>query len=380
MKKKWIAVCTLVLLASACGKKTQETKPVRKDITETVYASGILEARNTYSLTAQADGYLVAVNFNEGDIVAPGKVLAVVDNKESGFNRESANDLFVIAEKNTQNDAPSLVQAKNNMATAQQKKEQDLKQFKRYQELLAAKAIATVDYENVALQYQNSARNYDDAVENYRLLKTQAEQQLISTKAAKKVNETILTKNEIIAIVRGRVYKKYKQVGDYVKRGEAIALIGDADDIYAKINVDESNIAKIKIGQEALVQLNTQLGNNYKGIVSEIYPMFDDASQSFFCKIKFMDTLGFSIVNTQLQSNIITGVRKNALLIPKNYIDAGGFVQIKGMKEKTKINTAFASSDWVLVLGGIDENTVLETDDIAENKVKTSEAGASMAK
>ena len=91
MKQYTIIAIAAITILSACGKKTQETKPIRKNITETVFASGILEAKNTYSLTAQADGYLVAVNFTEGDIVEAGKVLAVVDNKESGFNKEIIN-------------------------------------------------------------------------------------------------------------------------------------------------------------------------------------------------------------------------------------------------------------------------------------------------
>ena len=376
MKQCIIVAIAAITILSACGKKTQETKPIRKDVTETVFASGILEAKNTYSLTAQADGYLVAVNFIEGDLVEAGKVLAVVDNKESGFNKKSANDLFAIAETNTQNNAPALQQAKNNITIALQKKEQDLVQYIRYKALLQNNAIAKVDFENIELQYKTSTTNYDNAVESYNLLKQQADQQLISSKATKKINETVLTKNEIKAVVKGKVFRKYKQVGDYVKRGDVIALIGEANNIYAKINVDESNIAKIKIGQQATVQLNTQRGKNYKGIVSEIYPQFDDASQSFFCKIKFIDTLDFSIVNTQLQSNIITGIQKNALLIPRNYIDFGGFVQIKNKKEKTKVTTAFVGGEWVQVLSGIDENSILITDNIAGNNIKTSEAGS----
>ena len=380
MKQYTIIAIAAITILSACGKKTQETKPIRKNITETVFASGILEAKNTYSLTAQADGYLVAVNFTEGDIVEAGKVLAVVDNKESGFNKESANDLFAIAQNNTQNNAPALLQASNSIIQAQRKMEQDYLQYLRYKDLMLVNAIAKVDFENIELQYKTSTTNYDNAKENYNLLKQQADQQFISSKALMKINEITLTKNEIKAVVKGKVFKKYKQVGDYVKRGDVIALIGEANHIYAKINVDESNIAKIKIGQEATVQLNTQRGKNYKGIVSEIYPQFDEASQSFFCKIKFIDSLDFSIVNTQLQSNIIIGVKENALLIPRNYIDYGGFVQIKNKKEKTKVTTAFVGGDWVQVLSGIDEKTVLVTDNIADNNVKTSEAGESMAK
>jgi len=378
MKQYLMPAIAVAIILTACGKKTEETKPIRKDVTETVFASGILEAKNTYSLTAQADGYLVAVNFNEGDIVDASVVLAVIDNKESGFNKKSANDLFAIANDNTQSNAPALLQAQNNIQLNEQKMAQDLVQLNRYKDLLATNSIAKVDYENVELQYKTAKANYENSVENYKQLKQQAEQQVISTKVAKKINETLVSKNEIRAVVKGMVFKKYKQIGDYVKRGDVIALIGEATNIYAKVNIDESNIAKIKIGQEAVVQLNTQRDTTYKGIVTEIYPLFDDATQSFFCKIKFTETLNFKIVNTQLQSNIIIGVKKNALLIPRNYIDFGGFVQIKGNTAKTKVTTTFVSSNWVHVTSGIDENNVLVTENITSNNQKTSEAGAQM--
>ena len=94
MKNQFIlAIATLFFLAS-CGKKTQETKPIRRDVIETVFALGVLEAKNTYTLKAQTDGYLSAVNFEEGNFVNAGKILAIVDNKESGLNQESAKELY----------------------------------------------------------------------------------------------------------------------------------------------------------------------------------------------------------------------------------------------------------------------------------------------
>ena len=49
-----------------------------------------------------------------------------------------------------------------------------------------------------------------------------------------------------------------------------------------------------------------------------------------------------------------------------------------GNKEKTKISTSIISNQWVQVLSGINENTVLITENVAENNIKTSEAGSQM--
>jgi HlyD family secretion protein len=369
-----ITLFSLLILAS-CGKKTVETKPIRKDVTETVFASGILEAKNTYTLKAQTDGYLSAVNFEEGDLIKIGTVLAVVDNKENSFNNESAKDLYDIAQSNTQSNAPALLQAQNTININKQKMQLDLVQYERYKKLWAENSVAKIDFENIELQYKTSKGNYESALENYKVIKQQANQQVISNKAMKNVNNSALSKNQIKAVFSGKIYKRYKQIGDYVSKGEAIALIGEPQNIYAKVNVDETNIEKIKVGQEAYVQLNTNKEKTYKGKVSEIYPSFDEATQSFICKITFSEPLDFVIVNTQLQANIVVEFTKNALLIPRNYVDFGGFVTLKETGKKVKITTKFSSSEWVQVISGIDENTILVTDNITENKTTTSEVG-----
>lgn len=378
MNHKIIILFINIILFSSCGKKVEETKPIRKDVTETVFASGIVEAKNTYTLKAQTDGYLSAVNFEEGDLVNSGTILAVVDNKENSFNNESAKDLYDIAQSNTQNNAPALLQAQNNIAINKHKMQQDFLQYERYKKLWNENSVAKIDFENAELQYQTSKANYESSLENYKLIKQQANQQVISNKTLKNVNNTILSKNQIKAVVSGKIYKKYKQIGDYVSRGEAIALIGDSEELYAKVNVDEGNISKVKIGQEALIQLNTSKNKIYKGKVSEIYPSFDEASQSFICKITFSQPIEFNVVNTQLQSNIIVGFTKNALLIPRNYIDFGGNVQVKGKKGKIKVETKFVSNEWVQVIKGIDDNTILITENIAENNIATSETGSQL--
>jgi HlyD family secretion protein len=377
--KSVIAGIFVFALASGCGKKSEETKPIRKDVTETVFASGVLEADGTYNLTAQTDGYLLQINFKEGDIVKEGSVLAVVDNKENKYNTESTTALYSIAQSNLSPNAPALMQAKNNVAVAKHNLQQDSLQLERYRKLLATKSVAQIDFENAELKYQTSLASYESSKESYKLQKQQAEQSLINNKALKEVNRVVFGNNEIRAVVRGRVYEKRKQKGDFVRKGDVIAVIGNADNLYAKINVDESNIGKIKLGQEALIQLNTNKEKLYKATVGEIYPAFDDTSQSFYCKLLFTDSLDFKISGTQLQSNITVGFQKNALLIPRNYLNFDGTVQIKGEKQPTKVITNFVSTYWVQILSGITEATVLVTENISTNKLDTSEVGGSMA-
>lgn len=373
-----LALIACMAMASSCGKKMEETKPIRKNVTETVFASGKLEAKNTYRLTVQTDGYLSSLNFEEGDVVETGRLMAVVDNRESGFNKESAAALYDIAKSNTKQSAPALQQAQNAITISKSKMEQDFVQYQRYKKLWESNSIAKVDFENAELQYKTSKTSYESALESYRQAKQQADQQVISNRAQKNINQVLSAHNQVTTVVGGKVYKKYKQAGDYVKRGDVIALIGEATNIYAKVNVDESNIERVKIGQQAIVQLNINKDKMYKGTVAEIDPSFDEEAQSFTCKIIFTDTLDFKIAGTQLQANIVVDTQRYALVIPRNYLDLGGHVMIKGKKEPVKVVAKFVSSEWVQVLNGIDDNTVLVTDNIRENKMNTSEVGSQM--
>jgi multidrug efflux pump subunit AcrA (membrane-fusion protein) len=373
MRTKIISgLAAFATLLVSCGKPTQETKPIRKDVTETIFASGMLEANGTYSLTSQNDGYLVQVNFEEGDIVKEGQVLAVVDNKQNVFNNKSANALYEISRSNLSPNAPSIVQAKNSSLVAKQKMELDSVQAERYKKLFESNSVSRTEKDNMQLQYQTSKTNFANSLESYNLVKQQAEQQVIINEAQKDVNRNLSGNNEITAVFNGKVYKKFKEKGDFVRKGDLIATIGDPNFIYAKVSIDESSISKVKLGQVAIISINTMKGKTYKGKVAEIFPAFDEATQSFSGKLFFTDSLDFKVINTQLQSNIIIGETKNALLIPRNYLKYGDYVEVKGKKQPVKVTTRLVGSQWVLIEEGITENDVIITDNIAGSDISVS--------
>lgn len=361
------SLLAIAFALSACGKKVTETQPIRKDVTETVFAAGVLEAEGMYSLTAQTSGYITRLPFEEGDIVASNTVLAVIENTENRINTQGTAELLGIAESNLSDNAPLLLQAEQNIEQTRLRMEQDKKTEERYKRLLASESIARVEYENALLAYQTSKSNYESAVANYDKIKQDAEQQVVNSRTSNQIYASALGKNEVRAVIRGKVYKKYREVGDYVRQGDIIADIGSPEILYARVNIDESTISRIQPGQEAVIKLNTNPDQTYQGVVREIDPAFDEASQSFVCKLYFTDSLDFKIINTQLQSNIIVGMQENALLIPRNYLDFGGYVQVKGQEEKTKVETQFVSNEWVQVTSGIDDQVILITDDLSAN-------------
>ncbi len=347
-----------LLLFNSCGKNDETTKPIRENITETVFASGVLVPENQYNLTAQSDGYLISLNFEEGDIVTTGDLLAIIDNKTYDINSHSANLLLNIAKNNTSPNAPALKQIEANLKAAELKMKQDELQTERYKKLYETNSVSKLEYENMVLAYENSKANYLAIKENYNLQKQLAEQQLINQQSQSEVNKVLQGNNELRAVVGGKVYTKIKELGDYVHRGEIIAIIGNPNNLYAKLSIDETSMSKIKLNQKVIIQLNTDKQSNFAGIISEIYPSFDKQTQSFYCKVVFTDSLNFLISGTQLQANIIIHEKDNILVIPRKFLDYGNNVTVKG-KGKIKIETGFVSTEWVEIKRGIDENSTL---------------------
>ena len=357
--RSYLYILALFFVLTGCRKEYEETKPIRKDITETVFASGKLAAEGTYNLIARSDGYLTEIRFEEGDIVSRGTVLAVIENEESRLNTQGNQELLDIAQYNTQQDAPGLSQAKASVDIARQQLEMDSLQAARYKTLWEQRSVAKVDYEKAQLAYDNSKKNVEAAIESYNQLKLDAEQKLINSRVSYEVSSESLKHVEIRAVVEGKVYQKFKEVGDYVSRGNVIATIGHPTEIYAEVNIDESTITKVEVGQKAVVQLNTNPNETMTAVVSEILPTFNEANQSFTSKLIFTEPLDFQIIGTQLQTNIIVEEVSNALVIPRKYLDYSGNVQLKQTGESVPIKTKTISNEWVHVLEGIDEDTEL---------------------
>ncbi len=357
--KKYISVFALFFVLTGCQQQFEDTTPIRKDVTEAVFASGKLVAEGTYNLIAKSDGYLVAVNFEAGDLVPKGAVLALIDNEESRVNSKGSKELFAIAEANTQEVSPALSQARVAVEMAREQFALDSLHASRYTKLWQQNSVSRVDYERAQLAANNARNNLESAEETYKQLQLDAEQQLINSRINYEISNESLRHVEIQAIVEGKVYEKFKEVGDYVARGTVIATIGHPTEIYAQVDIDESAIAQVKIGQPAIIQLNTNPDEQLEAVVTEILPTFNEASQSFTSKLSFTDPLAFQIVGTQLQSNIIIEEVDDALLIPRKYLDFNGNVQVKETGEKVPVKTKTVSNEWVQVLEGIDDETVL---------------------
>jgi multidrug resistance efflux pump len=276
-------------------------------------------------------------------------------------NAEQAEKLLRVAESNVAETAPALQQVRTNIAIAVEKQKQDAVQAERYKKLLASNSVAKLEYENALLALANSTATVNSLEEQYRNLQVQAQQQLLVQQQQTGVNKTLVEYNRIIAPVGGKIYDRKKQPGDYVRKGDVIALLANPLKIYAELSLDERSMGGIKLGQTATIQLNTDESKTYQSHIGEILPAFDEATRSFLVKAFFDESLDFQITGAQLQANILIGERKNVLVIPRKYLGFGNRVLLPD-KKTALVKTGVVSTEWVEILEGLTENQVILTE------------------
>jgi multidrug efflux pump subunit AcrA (membrane-fusion protein) len=362
MSLKYIFLLLSTAFFFSCkNKETVEVKPVVQDIQEWVFAPGQISWDDTYNLTAQTDGILLNANYDIGTVVKKGSIIATIDNQSNVINTTTASDQFAIANENLSSNAPALQQLKQNISFAEAKYQQDKLQAERYERLMKSESIAKLEYENARLAAENALSNLNALKKQYDLLWQQAKQQKIITQGQLKNNQVVQSYNKISVISDGTITKKFKSTGDYVRKGDIIATVANPNKLEIVLTIDESSIHRVKIGQETKIQLNTDKSKTYSGKVNEILSAFDESSQSFVCKILLTDTLPATsnIFGTPLEGNILVGQKKNALLIPREYMGHGNKVMLKGQDTALIIKTGIVSTDYVEVLEGITANDIL---------------------
>jgi len=340
----------------SCGSSDEVAQPIRQDITETIFASGELEVDDAYFLVAQVEGYLQEVRFREGDEVQRGDVFAVVDNQVNEVANQNAQRQWELAQQNAAISGPTLRQIAANLSSAEQKVAFDSLQAIRFRRLAQTEAVAKIEAEKADLAYQASRKAKESIVEQYKAAKLIADQQVITQRNQAQINRVIQQYNQIKAPTGGRVWQVLKEPGDYVRRGDLIARIGKSEQLYARLAVDEGSIAKVKVGQQVWIRLNTHPDSVTEGVVSEIAPLFDPAKQAYTVKVTWKGKIPIEIIGTQLEANLLVQKRSQVLVIPRSYLGYGQKVWKEGDPEPTAIQIGFVSDEWVEVTGGLSES------------------------
>jgi RND family efflux transporter MFP subunit len=218
-------------------------------------ASGYIVARRAATVSAKILGKVTEVNFEEGQKVKAGQVVAKLD--DSNYNA-------------------ALQQAIQQERAAKQAYEDAAPIYARYQQLKAQAAISTDAIENQRIAYDTARTAYDVA------------------KAATQFAQANENDTVVRAPFDGIVTVKVAQVGEIVAPSGAgagdtrtgIVTIVDMNSLEGLIDVSENYIERVDVGGEAVIHLDAYPDWDIPGSVIAIIPTADQSKGTVQVRVR----------------------------------------------------------------------------------------------
>ena len=305
-------------LERTTGPEVEVEAVERRNLEAIVSASGKIEPKLSVDISASTMGRVTRLAFSEGDQVESGQFLleidpealrAAVDRGEAGLQASRSTQRQ--AEVSVQSAQVNLQLAKNNL--------------ERQENLWELRLISRETYElsvnDLTLrETELLAREVEVATQLQRI--RQEEASLDSARYE-------LTKVTITAPITGVVTRRNIEQGETVvvgtmnNQGTVLATIADLSVIEAEVEVDETDIPSIRLGQTAEVTIDALPDLRFAGLVTEIgnSPIQTDAgSGSQATTFKVVVTLKGEIPDVRpgftCTADITTAVRSDSLAIP----------------------------------------------------------------
>lgn len=112
--------------------------------------------------------------------------------------------------------------------------------------------------------------------------------------------DEILGRQEVLPYITspvdGTIVKIDVVTNQVVGPTNQIAIVADTSNMYIGVNVEETDIAKIAVGQDVKVKIDAYSGKTFKGKVTEI----DNTTQTYFSNSSSLSTSGTYTKVTQL--------------------------------------------------------------------------------
>lgn len=308
MKKKnrkwlWIgggAVLLLVLLI-AFGKKDDDgtkvavEKAAPQTITETVTASGKIYPETEVKISPEVSGEIIELNVEEGDSVVKGQLLVKI-------NPAIYNSQVQQAEASMQQTRSGVTNSQQMSAQSKANYEQALSNYKRNKKLYTDKVISALEFEQIEATYKSSEAAYQAAQANISGGNYGVQASAANLNQAR---ENLL-KTSILApssgIISSLSVKKGERVlGTSQMQGTQVLSIADMSRIELRVDVSETDIAKVKIGDTSIINADAYRNRKFTGIVSKIAVSSSSAAA--------------------LSADQVTNYTVHILILPSSYAD-----------------------------------------------------------
>lgn len=250
-----VVLILIIVAVVASGKKdkivtVQSEKVVKRSITQVVSGTGTINPETKVDISAEISGEIVQLPYKEGDTVKKGDLLVKIKAETYGarINQQQAG---------VQYSRTQVEVAENNLRKAEL-------ELQRTEQLFQSGLVSQSDLDNARIAYDVAVSNVKSSNANVR-----------QNQALLQQSSQDLSKATIRSNMDGIVTKLNNEIGEKVvgtqqMAGSVIMTVSDLSTMDAEIEVSETDITNVKLGDTADVEVDAFPDRIIKGYVYEI--------------------------------------------------------------------------------------------------------------
>ncbi|MCM1070722.1 MAG: HlyD family efflux transporter periplasmic adaptor subunit [[Clostridium] fimetarium] len=230
--KPYVLIPAFLFLVSCSGESDHD-------------ASGIFES-TTVTISAETSGRILSMDFAEGDTVAPGNVVAVIDTAMLSLRRGQ----LLNQQESAEASSPDIASQAASLRTRIAHQESETERLRR----LVADGAATSQQLDEAEASTRSLR-----AELSALLSTLSKNRSTISRNVKALEfqrmqiEEEMRRSIVTTPAGGTVLTKYAEAGEYAAPGKALVEIADLGNVYLRAYFTSEHIADLRLGQKVTV-------------------------------------------------------------------------------------------------------------------------------
>ena len=244
---------TLLPLFSACGGNEKEYD-----------ATGTFEATET-TVFAEQSGQLMAFSVNEGDSIANGVEVGLVDTTQVWLKIQQLGATKEVYQSQKPDMEAQIAAVRQQLSKAQQEE-------LRYKELVADGAAPRKMLDDVTSQVKVLQRQLDAQISSLSTSTRALDKQTAAADVQTKQLFDQLHKCHIVTPAKGTILEKYVERGEFVAVGKPLFKIADTEKMYMRAYATSAQLQDIRIGQKVKVFADYGAGQKkeYEGTVTWI--------------------------------------------------------------------------------------------------------------
>src|SRR5688572_2741745 len=343
-KKIVIAVIVVLVLGAAVAANvyyrretgiTVTAEAIRaRDLEALVSASGRIQPKKQVNISANRMGRVTRLAVEEGQRVKEGQFLLEIDPRQLEGQLQRSVAGVAAAESGLQGARLSVQQAEINLEQAQTSLELSRQDLKRQQDLWKGELTTRESLERaqneVTLRETDVKARQQDIKSRQQEIQTR-EQQIKQEQAGLSTTRYDLTQITITSPIDGIIVRRNIEegetavVGTMNNAGSNLLTVADMSVLEAEVEVDETDIPTVTLGQEARVTIDAVPDRTFRGRVTEIgnSPIQGNSAASTgrqATNFKVVITIEEEVPDVRpgftCSAEIVTATRKGALSVP----------------------------------------------------------------